>query len=197
MGLTLLVEQVLEKPSPEGLWHLHAGLLASRHPEAPIARDLAGHFFRYLSAVQSKIGTRQFPVIATGLAVTSTGINVTEEIFSNRKTNLWNLTADGFRLALDTLSTYQFVRQWETDFAALHAAAAWELYAAFWRLSETWQPAMPATARAQTLEELFTPVRDPDAENALRLAVMIRLFQWGLAAQMLPVLRSEATLQKT
>lgn len=191
--LAVLLEQFLQKPTPDMLWQLHPMLLASDHPAALAADEIAGQFFRYLNAVRSQIETRQFPVLATTLAVSSTGINIAEEIFSARKTNQWEVVADGLRLALDTLSTYQFVRQWETNFAATHDAAVWDLYGAYWRLSEEHQPEMDVSERARLLDELFAVVRDPNADNALRLAMLVRLFQWGLLARLAPMLSREPT----
>ncbi len=187
-ALALLLDQFLKQPTPDMLWQLHPLLLASDHPSAPAADEIAGQFFRYLNAIRSQMETRQFPILATTLAVSSTGINITEEIFSARKTNPWELVADGLRIALDTLSTYQFVRQWETNFAASHDAAVWDLYGAYWKLGKEHQPIMDATERARLLDELFAVVRDPDADNALRLAWLVRLFQWGLIARLAPML---------
>lgn len=188
MNLANRLDQVLREPTPQNLWKLHPALLMVDHPSAEAAAGIAGQFFRYLNLIQSKIESRQFPVLATTLAIGGTGIGMAENIFSSRKTNVMELMVDGLRVALDSLSTYQFVRQWEPDFAALHDTAVWDLYRAYWRLSEDHQPEMETSRRIQLLDELFSVVRDPDADSSLRLAMLVRLFQWGIAIRVLPLI---------
>lgn len=188
MNLAVRLDQVLKEPTPQKLWELHPALLMVDHPSAEAASAIAGQFFRYLNLVQSKIESRQFPVLATTLAVSGTAIGMAENIFSSHKTNITALLVDGLRVALDSLSTYQFVRQWEPDFAALHDTAVWDLYHAYWRLSEDHQPDLDTTKRIELLDELFRVVRDPEADSSLRLALLVRLFQLGLAIRVLPLL---------
>lgn len=185
-SLAASVEQLLKEPTPDSLWLLQADLLA--HPAGQAAYGLSGHFFRYLTQVKAMMDTRQFPLLATALALTSTGINISEEIFSSRKTNLWNLTADAFRLALDTLSTYQFVLQVEPTFLVGHDAATWEVYRAYWQISVDYQPDLDHDTRRQALDQLFQVVRDANAEVVVRVAFLIQLFQWALVLRLLPLL---------
>jgi hypothetical protein len=188
MNLALRLDQVLKEPTPQNLWKLHPSLLVIDHPSADAASNIAGQFFRYLSLIQSKLESRQFPILATTLAISGTGIGMAENIFSSRKTNIMELLVDGLRVALDTLSTYQFVRQWEPDFATLHDTAVWDLYRSFWQLSEDLQPDLDTTKRVELLDDLFRAVRDPESDGSLRLALLVRLFQWGLAVRVLPLL---------
>lgn len=189
--LAASVEQLLKQPTPESLWQLQPVLLA--HPKGQAAYELSGHFFRYLSQVKAKMDARQFPLLATALALTSTGINISEEIFSSRKTNLWNLTADAFRLALDALGTYQFVLQVEPTFLAIHDAATWDVYNAYWQISTDYQPALDPETRTRALDQLFQVVRDPKAEVVVRVAFLVQLFQWALILRLLPLLTGVPT----
>lgn len=188
MNLAIRLDQVLKEPTPENLWKLHPELLVLDHPTADAASHIAGQFFRYLSSIQSKLESRQFPVLATTLAIGGTSVGIAENIFSDHKTNIFELMVDGLKIALDALSTYQFVRQWEPDFAALHNIAVWDLYHAYWRLSEDFQPNLDTAKRRQLLDNLFNVVRDPESDGSLRLAMLVRLFQWGLAIRVLPLL---------
>ncbi len=188
MSLPVLLDQFLKQPTPELLLEMQPIFLSIDHPSAQAAHKIAGHFYTYLSAVRGKVETKQFPVLATALVVSSTGVNIAEEIFSERRTNIWNLVADGMRVALDTLSTYQFVKQWETDFGSVHDAATWNLYAAYWHLSMEYQPDIELETRAQAMHDLFRVVREPEVDNALRLASMVQLFQWALIARLAPLL---------
>lgn len=184
--LAASVEQLLKQPTPESLWDLQPALLA--HPDGQSAYETCGHFFRYLCQVKAMMDTRQFPLLATGLAVASTGINISEEIFSKRQTNLWNLVADGLRLALDTLSTYQFVLQIEPNFLVTHDTATWEAYRAYWQISVEYQPDLDSETRTRALNQLFQVVHDPKAEVVTRVVFLIQLFQWALILRLLPLL---------
>jgi hypothetical protein len=193
-AIPTVIDQVLNQPTPEALAKLQPLLLALGTPQALAAHEIAGQFYMYLSAIRNLVETRQFPVLATTLAATSTGIGMAEDIFSEDKTvNPLQVLVDGLRVALDVLSTYQFVRQWEPSFAAVHDRAVWNLYQAYWSLSSEMQPGLSVVKRAELLENLFKLVRDPESESALRLALLVRLFQWGLIARLLPLLQSVQT----
>ena len=191
MDLPALLDEFLQQPTPDTLWKLHPVLLTLDDPSADIAVEIAGQFFRYINAVQRAMESRQFPVLATALAVGSTGITMAQEIFSDKKTDTVRLSLDGLRVALDILSTYQFVRQWQPAFAAVHDAAVWDLYKAYWKLSVDLQPDLDIDTRVNALESLFTQVRAAEQDNTVRLALLVQLFQLALAARVLPLLIPE------
>jgi hypothetical protein len=191
MRLTAAVEQILKNPTPEGLWAFQPTLLAIDHPSAEAARDIAGQFYTYLSTVRSKAEARNFPVLSTILAAGSSAVNIAENLWSEGDTDLGSLLLDGLHITLSALSNYQFVRQWEPDFAAIHDNAVWNLYAAYWKLSADFQPDMEYEKRTQLLDSLFEVVRDANADSRLRLALLVRLFTWGLVARLIPLLAAE------
>jgi hypothetical protein len=195
MSLAVLLEQVLRNPTPDTLWRLQPALLALDHPSAAGAREIAGQFFAYLNAVRSKAEARRFPVLATAFAATSTSLSIGEDLLALEKAKVLPMLLEGVRLTLDILSNYQFVRQWEPDFAAVHDAAVWNLYGAYWKLSEDHQADMDAEKRRELLDGLFSIVRDPEADSALRLALLVRLFAWGLIARMVPLIALEASIE--
>ena len=188
-ALSLVLESIFKHPTPEALSKLQPLLLAIDHPSAKAAHDIAGQFYLYLSGVRNMITSRQFPVVATALAVTATGMGVAEDMLSDKPTNMLNVMLDSLRVALDTLGTYQFVRQWEPTFAALHDAATWNLYQSYWQLSVDTQPDLDTIKRAELLETLFIIVRDVEADSSLRLALLVRLFQWGLMTRLVPLIQ--------
>jgi hypothetical protein len=191
MRLTAAVEQILKNPTPEGLWAFQPTLLALDHPSAEATRDIVGQFFIYLSAVRSKAESRNFPVLATVLAAGSSALDVAESLLNDEHIRLLPLLLDGLHLTLAALSNYQFVLQWEPDFAAVHDAAVWNLYAAYWKLSADFQPDMEFEKRQQLLDSLFEVVRDANADSRLRLALLVRLFTWGLVTRLIPLIALE------
>jgi hypothetical protein len=195
-ALLAVVEQLLKQPTPDALAKLQPLLLAWPTPEAKAVHEMAGQFYLYLSAIRNMMEARQFPLLATSLSMTSTTIGMAEELISEGRTNRLKLMVDGLRMALDTLGTYQFVRQWEPTFAAIHDGAVWRLYEAWWQLSEDSQPDLPITRRAELLDQLFEIPRNPEADSALRLAFLVRLYQWGLVARLAPMLQTLQTTQE-
>lgn len=187
-ALSLVLESIFKQPTPEALSKLQPLLLAIDHPSAEAAHEIAGQFYLYLSGIRNMITARQYPVVATALSVTATGMGVAEDVFSEGPTNMLKMMLDSLRVALDTLSTYQFVRQWEPTFAALHDTASWNLYEAYWQLSVDTQPDLDTFKRAELLENLFSLVRDSESDTSLRLALMVRLFQWGLMTRLVPLI---------
>src|SRR5262245_42237390 len=137
MRLTAAVEQVLKNPTPEGLWAFQPALLAIDHPSAEAARDIAGQFYNYMIAIQRKVESRHFPTIATALAVGSSALDVTASVLmeADEGLEIFPLILDGINVTLNALSNYQYILQWDTDFASVHDAAVWNLYASFWKLS--------------------------------------------------------------
>lgn len=187
-ALSLVLESIFKQPTPEALSKLQPLLLAIDHPAAESAHEIAGQFYLYLSGIRNMITARQFPVVATALSVTATGMGVAEDILSEGPTNLLRVMIDSLRVALDTLSTYQFVRQWEPTFASLHDTASWSLYRSYWKLSVDTQPELDTLKRAELLENLFSIVRDSNSDTSLRLALLVRLFQWGLMSRLVPLI---------
>lgn len=188
-ALSLVLESIFTHPTPEALSKLQPLLLAIDDPSAEAAHKIAGQFYIYLSGIRNMITARQFPVVATALSVSATGIGVVEDIFSEGPTDMMKIMLDSLRVALDTMSTYQFVRQWEPAFAALHDNAAWNLYQSYWQLSQDMQPNMSALKRTELLESLFAEVRGAESDTALRLALLVRLFQWGLMTRLMPLIK--------
>jgi hypothetical protein len=187
-ALSTIIENILTEPNPEALAKLQPMLLLIDSPEAEAIRDVARDFYMYLSAIRNMLTARQFPVLATSLAVTSQSLSVAQDVFSPEKTNVAKVLTDGLKMALDVLSTYQFVRQWEPTFAAIHDSASWNLYEHYWKLSMDTQPDLAPVKRAELLEELFALVRSPDTDSALRLALLVRLFQWALITRLVRLL---------
>jgi hypothetical protein len=187
--LQLVIESLLTQPTPEAVLKLQPLLLAWQHPFAPATHDLAGQFYVYLSAIRSVLAERQYPRIATALSLTAIGLEISEEMLAGEPPNsIVNLLTDGLRVALNTLSSLQYVRQWEPGFAAIHDNAVWNLYQSYWQLSCDMQPTLSAWQRTESMEELFKIVRDAQADSSLRLVLLVRLFQWGLVMRLLPLL---------
>lgn len=192
MDLSKQLEQVLSNPSPAEIAQLQPALLSVDNPSAQATLRVAGIFYRYMVAVRAQADAKQFPIIATALSATSTGISIGQDVFSPDPTPTMHVALDTLRTTLDVIGTYQFVRQWEPAFQAVHDSAVWELYDAYWQMSQDLQPDLSIEKRVALLETLFQPVRNQESDGRLRLAWMVTLFQWALVARMASLLKKPA-----
>ena len=191
MSIENLLQRILREPSPDDLWELHPLLLALDSPDAEAARSLAQMFYCYLSCVRSKLTSKQYSSLAAHLAAGSVGVlavqNVIESVMSDRKRAVGNLLAGGLAAALETLSTFQHVKAWETEFTSVHEEAVWHLYTALWEVSVETQPDLAVEQRRALIDRLLSAVRDPNLSSPVRVAVVVRLFQVLLVVRLAPL----------
>ncbi len=194
-NLSQQVSLALRELSPEALWALQPPLLALDTPEAQTAREVARDFYCYLSAVRSRMTSKQFSALAAGLAATSVGVlgiqNLLQASRDERQSNLQNLLTGGLAETLEVFSTFQHVHAWETEFASLHDEAAWDLYAAYWRLAAELQPDRRAAERQAHVDALLAPARRADLGGAVRAAYIIRLYEVLLAVRLAALAQPE------
>jgi hypothetical protein len=123
--------------------------------------------------------------------------DVLEALASDRKRAVGNLLSGGLAATLETLGTFEHVKAWEREFASVHDETVWHLYRLLWSLSAETQPELSFERRRALLEELLTPARDPRQQPSMRVALVVRLFQFLLAirlAELLPALREQGVL---
>ncbi len=194
MTLEDLLQRVLREPTPDHLWSLHPVLLALDIPAS--VRDLARMFYCYLSSVRSKLTSKQYSSLAAALAAGSVGVIALQDLLvafaRDRDRAVQRLLTGGLAETLEMLSTAQHVKAWETEFASVHDQAVWYLYEALWQLSAETQPDLPAGQRQALIDSLLSSVRDPDVNSAVRMALIIRLYQVLLAIRLVPLLAADA-----
>ncbi len=192
MAIDHLLQRILREPSPGDLWTLHPYLLALQSPEAEIARDLAGSFYNYLTEVESKLTSKQYSSLAAMLQVGAisvlAGQDVVEALMTGNPQAIGELLTGGLAAVLETVSNFQSVKAWETEFSSTHNSAVWELYAALWRISMEMQPDLPVDKRQILINKLLEPARNLDLSDGIRMAVIIRLFQLLLAIRLAPLI---------
>lgn len=188
MAVDQLLERILREPSVDALWDLHPHLLAADSPEAEAARDLAGSFYSYLTEVQSKLTSKQYSSVAALLQVAAVGTlgtqDTVEAIMSGSPQAMGELLTGGLAAIMETVSNFQIVKAWETEFASTHDAAVWDLYGALWRISAELQPDLTAEKRQALINGLLAPARNSDLDGSIRAALIIRLFQLLLAIRL-------------
>lgn len=175
------VQLILTQPTPRALMDLQSPLLAleSDYPEETRrALRLAGAFYTYLSALQSKLSARQFNELASVLDIGAVGAVALESIIVGEKANfLKRLLIGGVGEGLMVAASRQYIRAWDTETSLTHDEAAWILFEELWRTSTRLQPDLAADERRQAIDRLLAPGRDPATSSPERAALLGRVFQ--------------------
>jgi len=195
MSLAGLLQRILRQPSPDDLWALQPVLLAVDTPGAEAAREIAHCFYCYASRVESKLDSKHYSTVSARLAGGSIGVlamqDVLEALASPQRGALGELLAGGLAGMLEVLASLQSVKAWKTEFESVHEEAAWDLYAALWRLSVDTQPGLPVSQRQAMLDPLFAIIRSREVDGTMRMALIIYLYQIALAIRLAPLLAAD------
>ena len=120
-------------------------------------------------------------------AVSSVGL---QEMIAEQEDPLQRLLASGVTAMLEVGSAAKYVQAWEVEAALLYYDVAWYLYGELWEVSQATRPALSLEARQTYINQLLKPILDPETAEAVKSALLVRLFQVVLAAQMWPLLTS-------
>ncbi len=174
------VQAVLVQPDPTKLVTLQGALLASGRGGEAVDRalDVAGHFFGYLSELQSKIAAKDFSELASHLDIGAVGIVALENVVTGERDTFWQrLFLGGLSEALMVGASRQYVKGWQVETGLVHTEAAWYLAEALWQASCQMQPDLPAEQRWQAVESLLAPAYDPEVPAASKALLLGRVFQ--------------------
>ncbi len=174
------VGPILTRPTPEALLTLQGALLAlDGHDElVQQALQVAGHFYRYLSELQSKITARDYSELASRMDIGAVGAVALENLVSADGEELWKrLLLGGLGEALMVAASRQYIRAWRVEANLVHSEATWYLNEALWRASRWMQPDLPVEERGQAIETLLAPTRDPDTPASAKALLIGRIFQ--------------------
>lgn len=201
MGLEATLPQVLARPMPDALWSLRIDLLAladrlpaDRQGEATWTLGIARQFYGYLTELRSKMTAREYSRFASRLDMGSVGALAVQDLVTEREHLLESLFLGGLSEGLMVLATLQYIKAWESETALVHNQAIWWLFEGLWRLSREFRPEMPAVERQRLIDALLAPVRSEETAPAVKVALLVRLFQAlliGSLAWVVPLLAEE------
>lgn len=201
MGLEATLPQVLARPMPDALWNLRIDLLAladrlpaDRQGEATWTLEIARQFYGYLTELRSKMTAREYSRFASRLDMGSVGALAVQDLVTEREHLLESLFLGGLSEGLMVLATLQYIKAWEAETALVHNQAIWWLFEGLWRLSREFRPEMPAAERQRLIDALLAPVRSEETAPAVKVALLVRLFQAlliGSLAWVVPLLAEE------
>jgi len=184
MGLDTTLTQILVQPTPEALWNLRIDLLAladqlpaDRQGEATWTLEIARELYGYLAELRSKMTAREYSQFASRLDMGSVGTLAVQDLITEREHLLESIFLGGLSEGLMVLATLQYVKAWETETALVHNQAVWWLFEGLWRLSREFRPDMPAAERQRLIDALLAPARSEETDPAVKVALLVRLFQ--------------------
>ena len=190
------IRPILSLPTPEALVALQGALLACSQEGETVDRALkvAGHFYDYLSELQSKIAARDYSEMASRLDIGAVGAVALENLLCAEKDRFWQqLVLGGLAEGLMVAASRQYIKGWEVETGLVHSRAVWVLAEALWRASHEMQPDLPAEQRWQAIQSLLAPAHDPGVPAPDKALLLGRIFQLLLItylAQVLPDSRS-------
>jgi len=186
---------------PDALWNLRIDLLAladrlpaDRQGEATWTLGIARQFYGYLTELRSKMTAREYSRFASRLDMGSVGALAVQDLVTEREHLLESLFLGGLSEGLMVLATLQYIKAWESETALVHNQAIWWLFEGLWRLSREFRPEMPAAERQRLIDALLAPVRSEETAPAVKVALLVRLFQAlliGSLAWVAPLLAEE------
>lgn len=176
---------VLTAPSAEAVWRLRGDLLASGLAADDRLLALLGAFHGYLDHLATGMSSRDYSQLASKLDISAISGVILErlaEVSDSPKLGL-NLVAGAISEGLMALATRQHVKAWEGELAAVHRSAAWVLFDELWRWTEERNPEIEPPERRELIDRLLAPALDPQQPGLLRAALICRLFQILIAAE--------------
>jgi hypothetical protein len=172
--------QMLTGPTPDALLALQGALLTFGQQGEAVERALgvAGHFYVYLSELQSKITARDYSELASRLDIGAVGAVALENILGAEQDSFWRqLLLGGLAEGLMVAASRQYVKAWEVETGLTHVRAAWYLAEALWRASEEMQPDLSGEQRWQAVQSLLAPAHDAKVPAPDKAVLLGRVFQ--------------------
>jgi len=184
MELDVTLPQVWARPTPDALWDLRTDLLAladqlppDRREEADWSLEIAREFYGYLSQLRSKMTAREYSQVASRMDMGSVGMLAVQDLVTEREHLLKSLFLGGLSESLMVLATLQYVKAWEAETSLVHDQAMWWLFEGLWRLSREFRPHMAAGERQKLIDALLAPAREEETGPAVKIVLLVRLFQ--------------------
>ena len=193
MAFQDLLGRLLTEASPDDLLALQTRLLAAetdshRAEAARRALEVTREFHTYLSAIEAKLGAREYSELASRLDMGAIGAVALENLSEGGEILWQQLLLGGLGEILMVLASRQYVKAWGREMQPIHMRAVWFLRAELWRLSIAGRPDMGTEERVALVDGLLAPALESDAPDEVSLALLGRLFQILLIIHLAQVL---------
>lgn len=174
------LQPILSQPTPDALVALRGALLVSGQQGEAVdhALEVTGHFYAYLSELQSKITARQYSELASILDIGAVGSVAMENILFGGEEHFWQrLLLGALGEGLMVAASRQYIKGWQVETDLVHSSTAWYLTEALWRASNEMQPELEAEKRWQAIQALLAPAYDPEVDAPQKAVLLGRVFQ--------------------
>lgn len=175
------------QPTPHALWQLRSDLLAGgAAPDAP-ALVVLSHAFAFFTELSARMTAQGFTELASMLDIGAVGTVALQNLVDGdtAKGEFWQrLLLGALSEGLMVLASRQYIKGAKAEVEALFQNHAWILADLLWRFSQARQPALPNTGRAQTIDRLFAPIWAEPTEPMAKAALIGRLYQMMLLANL-------------
>jgi hypothetical protein len=187
-SLRSTLQRILSAPTPEDVWLMQKDLLAIGGEAARRARETAGELYSCLRSMQSKQASRNASRQGAALGTAAVATVGLQEMFAAQENPLEGLLAGSVTAMLEVGSALKSAQAWEVEASHMYDDLAWYLYGELWEVSLAARPELSPEQRRACTDLLLTPVLNPDVADAIRSALLIRLFQVVLTARVWPLL---------
>ncbi len=179
---------VLTQPTPEAIWQLRGELWAAPIPPSSPAIHTCASFYQFLTQLAANAASHQYSQFASLLDMGAVGSVAIQNLLEDERTPEWwqRFLVGGVGEGLMVLAARQYVKAWEEELRAAYLTAAWTLREALWTLSSQLQPEIDTAHRLRLIDDLLSPLRQPNVRGAAKAALIVRLFQLLLLLQLAP-----------
>ncbi len=179
-SLERAIQSVVAQPAPESLIALQGALLARQEKDGTLsaALEVAGHFYRFLCELRSKVTARQYSEFASLLDIGAVGAVALENLTASEGPDFWRrLLLGGLGETLMVAASRQYVKAWKVEASVVFECAAWCLQDILWRVSAEMQPDLSGERRWQAIQTLLAPAHDPELSGSAKALLLGRIFQ--------------------
>ena len=187
-NLRMSFEQLLENPTPAGLWAFQKTLLAIGGADATRARAVVRAFHACLRALESKSASRSASRWGAVLGTAAVGSVTLPELRDRQERGLQELVEGALPALLEVGAAVQSAQAWEIEARLLYDDFAWFLYEELWEISAAARPDLAAEERGDRIDAVLGPLMDPNLPDSDRAALIVDVFRSVLAARVLPLL---------
>lgn len=174
----------LHRPQPEALVGLQESLLA-----LPIERDtirwhyreralgVSRAFYSFLIELQSKTTSRDYNQLASWLDIGAVGVVAFDRLLTQEVNRFMDLVPAILAETLMVIASRQYIKAWEVEARLIYRQATWNLRDALWRLTEDFQPDLPAVERLALIRGILAPLDRDDVLEEAKIVLLGRLYQ--------------------
>jgi len=143
-------------------------------------------FYNFLNELVASATAREYSHFASILDMGAVAGVAKQNILESNDSDDWwqRVIAGSLSESLMIMAARQYVKAWETEMLSDINQSTWILFRQYWRLSAEMQPHLALEERRRLVDELFAPIHDQKVNGTAKAALIGRLFQLLLLANL-------------